>query len=344
MLAWTKIRGEENGFELIEHQIPKPREKEILVRTRSTSICGTDLHIWLWDEWSRKNVKLGTITGHETSGVITQLGKGVTEHQIGDHVAVECHIGDGTCERCQEGNAHVCEHGKIFGVHQHGAFAPYFTIPATNARKVPDGFDESLASIQDPLGNAIHTLSAGPITGCDVAIHGLGPIGLFAIDVARAQGARTIIAIDWQNEMRMRMAGELGADLILGCDDDVVEAILTATNGRGVDTSCEFSGSPTALSNALRSTRLAGHVNVLGVYGTDPIVPINEIVFRYLTVKGINGRHMWSTWDTMYDLLSKNVLNVAQVVTHRLHWHDFQSAMTLVRSGECGKVILDFDE
>ena len=344
MLAWTKIRGEENGFELIEHQVPKPGIGEMLVRTRSTSICGTDLHIWLWDEWSRKNVELGTITGHETSGEIIQLGEGVTGHQIGDHVAVECHIGDGTCERCLEGNTHVCEHGEIFGVHRHGAFAPYFTIPATNARKVPQELDEALASIQDPLGNAVHTLSAGLITGCDVAIHGLGPIGLFAIDVARAQGARMIIAVDWQNKMRMRMAAELGADLVLGRDDDVVEAILAATNGRGVDTSCEFSGSPKALANALRSTRLAGNVNVLGVYGADPVVPINEVVFRYLTIKGINGRQMWETWDTMHDLLSQDVLNVAQVVTHRLHWHEFQSAMALVRSGECGKVILDFGE
>ena len=344
MLAWTKMRAEENGFDLVEHQVPKPDAGEILVRTRSTSICGTDLHIWLWDDWSQKNVELGTITGHETSGEIIQLGDGVIGHQIGDHIAVECHISHGICERCEEGNSHVCEHGEIFGVHRHGAFAPYFTIPATNARKVSEELDEAFASIQDPLGNAVHTLSAGPVAGCDVAIHGLGPIGLFAVDVARAQGARKVIAVDWDNEMRMEIAAELGADLVLGHDDDVVEAILSATNGRGVDTSCEFSGSPTALANALRSTRLAGHVNVLAVYGMDPVIPINEVVFRYLTIKGINGRRMWETWDTMHDLFSNNALNVEKVVTHRLHWHDFQSAMALVRSGECGKVILDFDE
>ena len=344
MLAWTKVRPEEDGFELVEHQVPKPNTGEVLVRTRSTSICGTDLHIWHWNQWSQDNVKLGTITGHETSGVIVQIGDGVTGHQIGDHVAIECHIGVGTCERCQEGNAHICEYGEIFGVHRNGAFAPFFTIPANNARKAPEELDEGFASVQDPLGNAVHTLNAGPVSGCDIAIHGLGPIGLFAIDVARAQGARKIIAIDWDNEMRMQIAEELGADVVLGRGDDVVKEILSVTEGRGVDTSCEFSGSPAALANALRSTRLAGSVNVLGVYGTDPVVPINEVVFRYLTINGINGRRMWETWDTMHELLSNRVLNLSKVVTHRFHWHDFQTAMALVSSGKCGKVILDFDE
>jgi threonine 3-dehydrogenase len=186
-------------------------------------------------------------------------------------------------------------------------------------------------------------LTGGPVKDSTVAIHGLGPIGLFAVDVARAMGAKKIIATDWDNQTRMDLAKELGADLVLGKDDDVVAEILSATGGVGVDNSCEFSGAAPALTNAIKSTRNGGWLNILGVYGSDPVVPVNDIVFRYLHVKGINGRKMWQTWDTMQELLAEGDLNIDKVVTHRLHWHDFQAAIALMQEGNCGKVVLNFE-
>ena len=343
MLAWTKVRPEEDGFELLEHPVPSPAPEEILVKTLSTSICGSDIHIWKWDEWAQQEVPLGTITGHETCGYVVALGEGVTSHEIGDFVAVECHLACWNCPRCEEGNAHVCEEGAIFGVHSNGAFAPYFTIAASSARHNPEGLAPEHGSIQDPLGNAIHTLTGGPVKGATVAIHGLGPIGLFAVDVAKNMGAEKIIATDWDNDYRMHIARKLGADLVLGKGDDVVETILEATDGAGVDNSCEFSGASAALSNAIKSTRMGGYLNILGVYGSDPVVPVNEIVFRYLHVKGINGRRMWATWDTMQDLLVKDELDVDSVLTHRMPWTEYKQAIALMLTGECGKVVLDFD-
>ena len=343
MMAWTKVRDEQDGFDLIEHPVPTPQAGEVLVRTHSTSVCGTDLHIWKWDEWSSSEVPLGTITGHETSGHVVAVGVEVDGLTVGDFVSIECHLACWQCQRCEEGNAHVCENGAIFGVHTDGAFAPYFTVPAANARRNPDSLPVDEATIQDPLGNAIHTLTGGPIEGATIAIHGLGPIGLFAVSAARAMGAKQIIATDWDNQYRMDLASQLGADLVLGKGDDVVAEILAATQGKGVDNSCEISGAPAALSNAIKSTRMGGWVNILGVYGSDPVVPVNEIVFRYLHVKGINGRKMWQTWDLMQDLLSNGSIEVEKILTHRMHWHEFKEAIALMQQGDCGKIVLAFD-
>jgi threonine 3-dehydrogenase len=203
--------------------------------------------------------------------------------------------------------------------------------------------DTAHGSIQDPLGNAIHTLTGGPVEGATIAIHGLGPIGLFAVNAAKALGASKVIAIDWENAYRMDLAKEIGADLVLGKGDDIEAEILAFTGGKGVDNSCEFSGSATALSNAIKSTRMGGYLNILSVYGdTETIVPMNDIVFRYLHLKGINGRKMWSTWDIMHDLLARNTIDVDMIITHRLNWKDFQKGMELTHSGQCGKVVLDF--
>ena len=344
MLAWTKTADTVGGFSRIEHPVPSPNEGEVLIKTHSTSVCGTDIHIWKWDQWSRENVPLGTITGHETCGEVVALGAGVESHAIGDVVAIECHLACWNCPRCDEGNAHICENGSIFGVHTNGAFGPYFVAPAVNARPIPKGLDPGHASIQDPLGNAIHTLTGGPIEGATVAIHGLGPIGLFAVNAAKAMGATKVIAVDWDNSYRMDLAKTLGADLVLGKENDVVAEILAATDGRGVDNSCEFSGSSQALANTIYSTRMGGYVNILSVYGNPtPEVPMNEIVFRYLHIKGINGRKMWSTWDTMHGLLERGAIDVNAVLTHRMPIESFEEAVELAIAGECGKVVLDFD-
>ncbi len=343
MKAWIKTKPELGGFQLIDSTVPKPQPDEVLVKTHSTSICGTDIHIWKWDDWAADNVPLGTITGHETCGVVVEIGSEVTTHQIGDKIAVECHLACWECDRCDEGNAHICENGEIFGVHTDGAFAPYFTVPAVNARHLPTNLPLELASIQDPLGNAIHTLTGGPVKDSTIAIHGLGPIGLFAVNAAKAMGAKLVIAIDWDNRTRMDLASKLGADIVLGKEDDIVQTILDHTNGQGVDNSCEFSGSPNALKNTITSTRMGGYVNILSVYGNAMTeVPMNEVVFRYLHVKGINGRKMWSTWDKMHELLSEGKIDIDTLVTHRIEFREFPDGIKLAMSGDCGKVIMDF--
>ena len=346
MLGWTKVRGETDGFELIEHPTPSPAPDEVLVKTLSTSICGTDLHIFHWNEWYANEVPLGTITGHETCGIVVGLGQGVRSHQVGDFISVECHLVDWSCDRCAEGNAHICEHGSTFGVSSHGAFAPWFTIPWQNARHNPPGLATEHGSIQDPLGNAIHTLM-GPddlsVEGFAVAVHGCGPIGLFAVNAARQMGARLVIATDWDHWQRMEMAAELGADLVLGKEHDVVAEVLAATGGVGVDLSAEFSGAPAALSNAIKSTRLGGTVNILATYGSDPNVPVNDVSFRYLKLNGINGRKMWATWDAMQPLLVNQSIDVDRIITHRLPWAEFKEGIRLAQSGEAAKVVLDFD-
>jgi threonine 3-dehydrogenase len=343
MFGWTKSNDEIGGFSLEKHDTPTPGKGEVLIKTHSTSICGTDVHIWKWDDWAKENVPLGTITGHETCGQVVGLGAGVSTHTIGDKVAIECHLACWNCPRCEEGNAHICENGQIFGVHSNGAFAPYFTIPAVNARKLPSNLSMENASIQDPLGNAIHTLTGGPVKDSVVAIHGLGPIGLFAVNAAKAMGASKVIAIDWDNQERMKMAEKLGADVVLGKDHNVVEEILSNTEGRGADNSCEFSGSPQALSNSIKSTRMGGYLNILSVYGqSNPPVPMNDVVFRYLHIKGINGRKMWSTWETMHELLEDNKIDIETLITHRMPFEQFSEAMNLAVSGDCGKVVLEF--
>ena len=343
MMAWKKTKPVQGGFELLETQTPTPKHGEVLVKTHSTSICGTDIHIWKWDDWASENVPPGTITGHETCGTVVSVGDGVTTHNIGDEIAVECHLACWNCARCDEGNAHICENGQIFGVHTDGAFAPYFTIPAVNARHLPENLPIELASIQDPLGNAIHTLTGGPVEDSVIAIHGLGPIGLFAVNAAKAMGASFVIAIDWDNQTRMDLAKVLGADLVLGKNDNIVESILSHTEGKGVDNSCEFSGSPAALSNAIQSTRMGGYVNILSVYGNSLTeVPMNDIVFRYLHVKGINGRKMWATWDKMHELLNSNKIDINTLVTHRINYQNYPEGIKLALSGDCGKIVMDF--
>ena len=343
MMAWKKVASRPGGFDFVETSVPQAKPDEVLVKTHSTSICGTDLHIWKWDEWAAENVPINTTTGHETCGVVIAVGSEVTTHKVGDKIAVECHLACWDCDRCREGNAHICENGQIFGVHTNGAFAPYFTVPAINARHFPDNLTMDLASVQDPLGNAIHTLTGGPVRDATVAIHGLGPIGLFAVNVAKAMGASKVIAIDWDNQTRMQLATKLGADVVLGKDDDIVASILAHTNGQGVDNSCEFSGSPSALSNTIYSTRMGGYVNVLSVYGTTKTeVPMNDIVFRYLHLKGINGRKMWSTWETMHELISQDKVDIETIVTHRVSFNDCKLGFELAMGGDCGKVVVDF--
>ena len=241
MEAWTKVEDRPGGFELRHHPVPVPGPGEVLVRTRSTSICGTDLHIWSWDEWSRSNVDLGTITGHETSGMIVALVRASRSSPWGIGSPWNATSLAGVAHDVRKAMPTSAIMGRSSGcipmAHSHpiSRSQPPMHVPSRPPHPI-------LASIQDPLGNAIHTLTGGPIEGATVAVHGLGPIGLFAVNAAKAMGAAQVIAVDWDNRFRMDLAMDLGADLVLGKSHDVVKSILEATEGRGVDNSCEFSG------------------------------------------------------------------------------------------------------
>ncbi|PIO06494.1 L-threonine 3-dehydrogenase [Candidatus Micrarchaeota archaeon CG08_land_8_20_14_0_20_59_11] len=329
------------GFELVDVAQPKPGPKEILVKVKATSICGTDLHITEWDEWSQNRIKPPLLYGHEFAGEVIELGPGAEGVQVGDFVSAETHIACGQCFQCKTGNSHICENVKILGVDVNGCFAEYAAIPAANAWKNSKKINPKHASAQEPLGNAVHTISYCNVRDANVAIFGMGPIGLCAVQVCKAYGASKVIAVD-PSEYRGKMAERNGADLVLNPKaDDVVKEVLGATDGHGTDVYIEMSGSPQAITQGFKSLRPGGEVGFLGI----PKKPFEfdwaeNVVFKGCTVHGVNGRRMWDTWYRTRALLESGKVDLGKIVTHEMRLEDFGRGIELMRKGECGKVVL----
>jgi threonine 3-dehydrogenase len=330
------------GAELCDVDIPTPGTHEILVKVLATSICGTDLHIYEWNEWANNRIRhIPQIMGHEVCGQVVELGAQVSHIKKDDIVSAETHIACGHCYLCQTGNAHICVNGSIFGVDVDGVFAEYAVIPAHNAWLVDARIPRDLGSIMEPLGNAVHTTLAGDITAQNVLVTGCGPIGIMSIAVARACGATLIVATEI-NDFRRQLALTSGADLALDPQkDDVVKSVKDATDGLGVDVVIEMSGNPSAIRQGLAAVRPGGRFSILGI----PDKPLEidwgtNIIFKYLTVQGINGRLMFSTWHKTARLLKSGRLNLDPIITHRFRLEEFSRGMDLMRSGNCGKVLL----
>ena len=317
--------------------IPKPLPDEILMRTRISSICGTDVHIYDWDAWSQKRIKTPLIQGHEFAGEIEAVGSAVTEFKKGDYVSAEGHIACGYCYQCRSGNAHVCRTVSILGIDRPGAFAEYMTIPAKNVLKNDPDLPLEYATIQDPLGNAVYTVDSGDVVGKKVAVFGLGPIGLMAVAICKHVGASKVYAVGRKNQYRMDLARRLGADMVLKSGENPVQTILDDTSGEGVQESLEFSGNHDALIQAFNVTMPSGGVHILGIYPGPLTFDINELVTKGLRVFGIHGRRMFQTWQRMGGLL-KSGLNLKPILTHRFKLDDYVEAMEVMRSGNCGKV------
>ncbi len=329
------------GAELVEVDIPKPGPGEVLIKVLATTICGTDLHIYEWNEWAQSRIKPPQIMGHEVAGEVVEVGPGVDDLHVGDYISAETHIVCGKCYQCRTGNYHVCQNTKIFGVDMDGVFAEYAIVPAQNAWKNPKGMPPEYASLQEPLGNAVDTVLAGPIAGKSTLITGAGPLGLLGIAVAKASGAYPVIVSE-PSEFRRKLAEQVGADYIINpFEEDVVKEVRDITDGNGVDVFLEFSGAPKALEQGLQAVTPGGRVSLLGLFPRDVTIDFNNlIIFKALEVHGITGRHLWNTWYTVSRLIQSGRLNLEPVLTHRYKGFDrFEEAFELMRAGKTGKVV-----
>ncbi len=329
------------GGELLQVDIPATGPGEILVKVLAASICGTDHHIYMWNEWAQGRIKPPKIMGHEFCGEVVETGKGVTSVKAGDLVSAETHIVCGRCPLCLTGKGHVCMDTHILGVDVDGVFAEYVAIPESNAWVNDKGIDPGLASIQEPLGNAVHTLLSGDIIGRTVLITGCGPIGLMAVAVARAVGASAVFASDI-NEYRIDLAKKLGANRVFNASrENVLEGILEETGGHGVDVVAEMSGSINVIKQSLDMVKRGGRISLLGLPSKPVELELSEkLIFKGVTVKGITGRQMYDTWFRVKGLLASGRLNIQPVITHHFSLEEYQKGMELMDSGNCGKVIL----
>ncbi|MDP7492189.1 MAG: L-threonine 3-dehydrogenase [Candidatus Undinarchaeales archaeon] len=347
MRAVMKVRPEYDGTEIVEVDIPKPGPTEVLIRNKCVSICGTDVHIFDWDPWAQGRIKTPLIYGHEFAGEIVEVGSAVTSVKVGDQVSGECHIVDNRCEMCQSGRAHICDNVEIFGVDRTGIFAEYCCIPAFNVWVNDPTLPPEFCSVQDPLGNAVHTVFSTNVSGQSVAILGAGPIGLMATAVCKVCGASEIYVVEGNNKYRAKLARKVGAyKTFLASEQDVEKEILERTNGAGVDVVLEMSGNAHAFNTGLRILKKGGHFAILGVYKEPiPIDITDMVVFKGITMVGITGRHMFKTWQ-----ITKNLLNIpslcedlSTIITHNMPFEDFKKGMEIMRSGQSGKVVLSLE-
>ncbi len=340
MKAIVKTTGAA-GADLREVPVPTPPRDGALVRVKSVSICGTDFHVYNWDAWAAGRVRPPVVMGHEWAGEVVEVGPEAQSLKVGDYVSGESHRVCGHCLQCRTGQGHVCRNTQIFGVDTNGCFAEYFAVPEASVLKNDARVRPEIACMQDPLGNAVHAALAGEIIGQSVAVLGCGPIGLFAIAVARAVGAGPIWASD-TTDYRLNLACKVGADHIARVPDENIETqVANGTDGQGVDVVLEMSGAVPAIQQALRLARPGGRVSLMGIPSQAVSLDIAEdLIFKGLTVQGIVGRRLYDTWYTMKSLLASGRLDVSPILTHRLPFEEFAAGMELMRSGQCGKVVL----
>jgi threonine 3-dehydrogenase len=331
------------GFRLTEVPIPSIGPTDVLIRVEKAGLCGTDHHIYAWDAWAQNRVKPPLIVGHEFMGTVSALGDAVRSVRVGERVSAEGHIVDLTCLLCRTGNAHICERVKIIGVDRDGAFAEYVAVPEYNVWRLDPAIPDEFAAVFDPLGNAVHTVMAAGVSVKSVAITGVGSIGLMAIPVAKAAGATRVFAID-VNPSKLELAKRLGADATFAATQpDLVEEIKRRTRGDGVDVLLEMSGSGAAIDLGLQLVRNGGRAALLGIPADTVNLNLAErIIFKGLTVLGINGRRMFETWYQTEALLTSGRIDLRPIITHVLPFREFDRAFELMSKGEAAKIVLDF--
>jgi threonine 3-dehydrogenase len=333
------------GLELRDVPIPQCGPSEVLIRVHHAGVCGTDLHIWEWDAWASGRLKPPLVIGHEFAGEIVELGSEASRAgllAVGEMVTAEGHIVCGDCLPCRTGDAHVCRRTRIIGVDRDGAFGEYIAMPASNVMKL-DGIPTEIGAIMDPMGNAVHTvLEGGQVPGSAVLVLGCGPIGCFAVGVARAAGASLVIASDYST-MRLDLARRMGAHVTLNpSTDDVVGRARDLTGGEGVDLVCEMSGHPAGHQTAFSAVRLGGRVNLLGTPSRNTEVNFaRDVIFKGVTLYGVTGRRMYETWQQMFRLLRTGQLDPRPVITHRCRLDQIAEAIQVIKNGQAGKVILE---
>ncbi|HEX5178625.1 MAG TPA: L-threonine 3-dehydrogenase [Gemmatimonadaceae bacterium] len=328
------------GFTLKDVPEPTIRDDEVLIRVRRAGVCGTDVHIYEWDDWARGRCHPPFVVGHEFAGDVARVGSLVVDVHVGDRVTAEGHIVDGRCLLCRTGNAHACPYTKVIGVDRDGCFAEYIAMPATNVWHLDDDISYDIGGIHDPMGNAFHTALTAEIPGATVLITGCGPIGIFAVGICHAAGASRIIASD-VNETRLALAKQMGADDVVH-PDELERTVKRYTDGLGVDVVLEMSGVPSAIHQAFALVRPAGRVQMLGV----PAKPMQfdfatELIFKGVTVYGVTGRRMYETWIQITRFLRSREFDPTPVITHRFPLECADEAIHAIKSGEAGKVIFE---
>jgi len=340
MKALAKLHAEP-GIWMTEVEQPEYGYNDLLIRIKKTAICGTDVHIYKWDEWSQKTIPVPMVVGHEYVGVVEAMGDGVRSFAKGDRVSGEGHITCGYCRNCRAGRRHLCRNTVGVGVNRPGAFAEYLVIPAENAFKLPDDISDDLAAIFDPFGNAVHTALAFDLVGEDVLITGAGPIGIMAAAVARHVGARHVVITD-VNQYRLDLAKQMGATRAVDVSKENLRDVMQELGMKeGFDVGLEMSGVPSAFSQMLETMNHGGKIAMLGIPPQSVAIDWNQVIFKGLVIKGIYGREMFETWYKMASLLQSG-LDLSPILTHSLPVADFQQGFDIMTSGQSGKVILDW--
>jgi threonine 3-dehydrogenase len=344
MKCIVKTRPERGGLSFEDREIPSPGMGQVLIRNEATAICGTDLHIYHWDAWSQGRVKLPCIIGHEFAGEVIEVGPGVRHVKVGDKVTGEGHITCGFCRNCRMGDGHVCESWRGIGYDIDGCFREYVVHPEQNIWLNDPSLPPEWLAVQDPLGNAIHTVFAANCVASRVAVYGVGPVGMLTIAVLKAIGAAEIFAVGRSNPYRLQKARELGAHHVIATNDtDPVQYIKDHTGGKGVDVVLELSGSPRAVQDGLKSLRMGGDLVLIGTSNEKSTIDLaKDVVFRAVHIHGVTGRKLWDTWYKMKGLFASGNLDVAPIVTHVLPFEDYEKGFELMDSGNCGKVVLKF--
>ncbi len=344
MRALVKKSGSP-GLVLMEAPTPEPGPRDVVIRVEKAGVCGTDLHIYEWDAWAKGRVKPGTVIGHEFMGRVAKIGDAVTSVAVGARVSGEGHIGCGSCYSCRTGDGHICSDLRIIGIDVDGCFADYVKIPEQNVWALPDEVPDDVGAIFDPLGNAVHTVMRGVVSGRSVLVVGAGAIGLMIVGVARAAGAVDIAAAD-PNPLKRKLALQMGADFVCDPGEPGFEARLRARTrgGRGYDVVLEASGNPRGIQSGISLLRSGGWAALLGIPDREVSLDLaRQVVFKGITIHGVTGRRMFATWYQVEDLLIHKRLDVRPVITHQLPLAEYERAFELMRSGEAVKVILDIE-
>jgi len=342
MKALSKLKAEP-GIWMTEVDKPVPGPNDVLIQIKKTAICGTDVHIYKWNEWAQKTIPVPMVVGHEYSGVVVGMGSEVRGFEVGDRVSGEGHITCGHCRNCRAGRVHLCRNTFGVGVNRAGAFAEYLVIPAYNAFKLSASITDSVAAIFDPFGNAVHTALSFDMVGEDVLITGAGPIGIMAAAVASHVGARHIVITD-VNEYRLGLAKKMGATRTVNIGKEKLADVMNGLGmTEGFDVGLEMSGIPSAFRNMLETMNHGGKIALLGLPPSDMAIDWNMVIFKGLVIKGIYGREMFETWYKMASLIQSG-LDLAPVITHEMPIGSYKEGFEIMCSGQSGKVILDWEK
>jgi len=341
MRALVKAKPE-RGIWLEDIEQPTVGHNDVLIKVKRTAICGTDIHIYQWDDWASKTIPVPLAVGHEFYGEVVECGVEVKGFNVGDRVSAEGHVTCGVCRNCRAGRRHLCMNTVGVGVNRAGAFADYLCVPAFNVFKLPDAISDEMASILDPLGNATHTALSFDLVGEDVLITGAGPIGIMAVAIAKYAGARHVVITDI-NDYRLELARKMGASVALNVTSGSLDQTMTDLGmEEGFDVGMEMSGNASAFRDMLRTMHHGGKIALLGIPPDEMAIDWNQVIFKGLVLKGVYGREMFETWYKMSSMLQSG-LNVEPIITHRFPLEDYEEAFQLMESGQSGKIILNWE-